>query len=344
MRKFLGSIRRELFGGSEKLETKLPLTDFSRNTRTHIILMDGTFTGLKPGQETSIGMIFNLLRPTNSQRTVYYCSGLQWKNYKTFFELLLGNGLQNQIKDTYGALASRYRTGDKIYIFGYSRGAFAARSLCGMISDVGLIRHKHANSRNIELVWRLYRSQKKPVSELKKLFEKQILIDFLGVFDTVSALGTQLPFIGIYFRKKYGFHSHKISSKVKVARHALAIDEDRPAFFPELWKFDDLSHAMNVQQVWFKGTHADIGGQLDDFHFARPLANIPLVWMLTWAEENGLELKPNWQDRFPTDGAAPSVGNWQGFNKLLFIRKKRKILVSEYEWLHESVSQKSQYR
>lgn len=91
------------------------------------------------------------------------------------------------------------------------------------------------------------------------------------------------------------------------------------------------------EQVWFPGTHGDVGGQLLGFEAARPLANIPLVWMLERIESCGLELPDNWRARFEQNATAPSASTWRGFGKLFLSRKRRVVEGDRCERLHHSV-------
>ena len=97
-----------------------------------------------------------------------------------------------------------------------------------------------------------------------------------------------------------------------------------------------------MEQVWFRGAHADIGGQLGNFTQARPLSNIPLVWMLEKAEASGLALPDNWHDRFPCDVHAPMVGTWQRWGKVFLLRRKRVVGADRSESLHPTVPEAAQ--
>ena len=97
-----------------------------------------------------------------------------------------------------------------------------------------------------------------------------------------------------------------------------------------------------MEQVWFRGTHGDVGGQLDGHAPARPLANIPLVWMLSRLEGCGLPLPAGWRDRFPQDANAPSIGMWYGWSKLFLLRRRRVVGRDRTERLHETVGERRQ--
>ena len=118
--------------------------------------------------------------------------------------------------------------------------------------------------------------------------------------------------------------------------HALAIDETREAYAPVMW-YAPADWEGHMEQVWFRGCHADIGGQLGHFPQARHLGNIPLVWMLERLESCGLSLPDGWTARFPQDVTTPSAGSWRGWGKLFWSRRKRIILGSATESLHPTV-------
>ena len=94
-----------------------------------------------------------------------------------------------------------------------------------------------------------------------------------------------------------------------------------------------------MEQVWFRGNHGDVGGQVDGLKRSRPLANIPLVWMLERLEGCGLALPDRWHDRFPCDVNAPSIGKWRGWSKLFLIRRKRVVGADPSERIHQSVDE-----
>ncbi|MBT6542632.1 MAG: DUF2235 domain-containing protein, partial [Rhodobacteraceae bacterium] len=110
-----------------------PDTDAARMPRNHVIIIDGTMCALTPsGYETNAGISYKLVCETGAA-SVHYEPGIQWRDWSSALEVALGRGINEQIRRAYGVLASRYRPGDRIYLIGYSRGAYAVRSLAGVI-------------------------------------------------------------------------------------------------------------------------------------------------------------------------------------------------------------------
>ena len=155
----------------------------------------------------------------------------------------------------------------------------------------------------------------------------------IGVFDSVKSLGFRAPFVVRWEEVKHAFHDHTLGSHVRRGFHALALDETREAFAPVMWTCPP-GHPGHVEQVWFRGSHGDVGGQLTGNYESRPLSNIPLVWMLDHLERCNLPLPPGWRTRFPTDPDAPSVGNWRGWGKFFLARKKRVVGADPSESIH----------
>lgn len=307
----------------------------------HVIILDGTLAGLRDHAFSSAGLFYRLLARNGlrANRVIYYEEGQQWTGWRHLPGLLTGSGVGGQIADAYAHLASRYRPGDRVFLFGYSRGAFAVRSLAGMIHRVGLLREKAATQRNIRMVWRHYRLG--PERRAARVFaaarcHDHVPIRMIGVWDTVKALGVRLPLLWMLSEARYAFHDAKLSDNVQNGFQALALDETRAAFRPLVWHTNDDTHTR-VEQVWFRGAHSDIGGQIGDFTAARPLANIPLVWMLDRAEGCGLDLPAGWREEFPCDPLAPAVGTWRGFGALFLLRARRHPGGDASERLHESV-------
>ena len=304
----------------------------------HVVILDGTLSSLDPGYETNAGLVYKLLSEVTPKRrvSVYYEAGIQWEGWRRSNDVIQGHGINRQIRRAYGFLASRYQPGDRIYLMGYSRGAYAVRSLAGIIDQVGLLRADAATMRNVTTAYRHY--QLTPDSDTARAFaaihcHPHVEVEMVGVWDTVKALGIRFPLLWMLSEAKHSFHNHRLGSSIRFGFHALAMHENRAAFAPVLWDCPEGREAR-VEQVWFRGAHGDIGGQLGTFMAARPLANIPLVWMLERAEGCGMPLPDGWRARFPCDPDAPAVGAWRSWAKFFLLRRRRPIGLSLSEAVH----------
>jgi uncharacterized protein (DUF2235 family) len=309
-----------------------------RGVVDHVIILDGTLSSLEPGREGNCGLIYRLLTEGGRRpdRTVYYEPGIQWSGWRNLLALAEGRGLNRQIRRAYGWLASHYRPGDRIYLIGYSRGAFAVRSLAGIIDRVGLLRRQEATERAVRQIYRHYRQD--PDSTASRIFSERHCHDeapiaLVGVFDTVKALGLRLPLLWMLTDKRNAFHSPELGRSIQRGAQALALHETRAVFQPVLWDVPP-DRLEQVEQVWFRGAHGDVGGQIGGFQASRPLANIPLVWMLDRAAEAGLRLPEGWQARHSCDPAAPMVGTWRGAGAVFLLRGRRVVGRDPSERLH----------
>lgn len=197
-----------------------------------------------------------------------------------------GHGLEKNIQDAYRFLMHNYADGDEIFFFGFSRGAYTARSTTGLIRNCGLLKKIHADK--FEEAYKLYKRRdvhpdSKEAKQFRKKFSREIKIKFMGVWDTVGALG--IPIRGLRFitKKRYTFHDVELSGIVKHGYHALAIDERRAPFLPTIWE-NKKKRGQKIEQVWFSGVHTDIGGGYKD----SGLSNIAFMWIKEKAEEYGL--------------------------------------------------------
>ena len=309
-----------------------------RGPGTHVVILDGTMSSLAPGHESNAGLTYKLMREmgTRANLTLYYEAGVQWRDWNGTLTVMMGKGISRQIERTYGWLASRYRPGDGIILIGYSRGAYAARSLAGIIDQVGLLRADAATARNVRTAYRHYRLGAR--SQTKGAFRRihchdRVEIAALGCWDTVKALGMRLPVLWRWAEAATAYHNHDIGPHIRRAFHALALHETREAFAPILWTTPEGRPEV-VEQVWFPGTHADVGGQVLGRSASRPLSNIPLVWMLGRLEDEGLPLPERWRERFPCDAAAPSISSWTGWGKIFLSRRRRIVGRDPSERIH----------
>ncbi|MDA8587163.1 DUF2235 domain-containing protein [Rhodobacteraceae bacterium] len=302
----------------------------------HIVLLDGTMSSLEEGSETNVGLIYKLLCSSEDAErlSIFYEAGNQWSDWSKTLDIIEGRGINRQIRRVYEWLSSRYRPGDRIFLIGFSRGAYAIRSLGGVIDEVGLLRKEHTSEHNVHEAYRRYREGANdcPVFS-KEHCHVDVPIEMIGVFDTVKSLGFRAPFVWKWADIKHSFHNHRLGKHVRRGYHALALDETREAFRPVLWKCPK-GHEGQVEQMWFRGSHGDVGGQLSGFKEARLLSNIPLHWMLEKAELSGLDLPEDWRERFPTDEDARSAGTWRGWSKYFLARKKRVVGEDLSETIH----------
>jgi len=307
----------------------------------HVVIMDGTLSTLSPHMETNAGLTYKLLcsMSRTASMSLLYEEGIQWCRLGSVIDVAAGRGITTQIRRAYGFIASRYRPGDRIYLFGFSRGAYAVRSLAGMIDQIGLLRSEHATVSNILQVCRYYRASSK--SETVQTFSRKYCcqdtrIEMVGIWDTVKALGIQYPLLWRLAPQPVDFHNEALGPTTRNGFQALALDETRNAFAPVLWRTDAHWHGQ-LEQAWFRGAHADVGGHVGTYQKARPLSNIPLVWMLEHAENCGLPLPDGWRARFPTDPTAPAYGCFRGLAKFFLARHKRAPLQDPSEYIHPSV-------
>jgi uncharacterized protein (DUF2235 family) len=336
-RKIISNFRRN---GSLTIENA---PDRFRASLTHVIIIDGTMSALRPGIETNAGQAYKLIKGSLTKNTIlHYFPGIQLQSDKflsSCWAIITGNGINLQIMKAYGALASRYQYGDQIILIGYSRGAFAVRSLAGIIDIIGLLRGVHATQRNVVTAFRYYKNGTK--SETALVFQKEkchptVKITAIGVWDTVKALGLPLPLVSRFFNSKHQFHNDQISKSVGNGFHALALDETRNAYRPVMWTAP-VDWQGVLEQRWFRGNHRDIGGQISGWPKSRPLANIPFVWIMQRLEDVGLNLRLGWRDEFPLDVMAPSTANWWREKLFCLSRSKRQIGHNPSELIHGSV-------
>ncbi len=292
------------------------------------IFCDGTWNRPDALYPTNVVRLAQAVRPTaadGTKQVVVYLPGVGTGRGSNAFARwsdrvlggALGWGLTDTIIDAYRILVFAYEPGDEISIFGFSRGAYTARSLAGFIRSCGIAPRRHvaripealARYRNRdrtthpedpssytfradfapqtatspkELTWRLKRGDAAILLE----------IAYLGIWDTVGALGVPGYFMVAPLLNRGGqFHDADLSRSVKSARHAVAIDERRRTFPPTLWaNLDQLNGAgtgdLPYQQKWFPGDHGSVGGGSDRVG----LSSITLEWIAAGAQSAGLDL------------------------------------------------------
>ncbi len=209
---------------------------------------------------------------------------------------ITGKGIHKNILDGYRYIVQNYAPDTKIYLFGFSRGAYTVRALCGLINNCGIV--KRPDAKLIESAWSIYKSNKKkhaPEGEDAIQFRQQHChqsrnVHFIGVWDTVGALGIPWSLMGL-LDSKDEFYDTKMGSNVRITRHALAIDEQREDFEPTVWQ---PRPKVDLKQVWFAGVHSDVGGSYGpDKKTGTCVSDTALLWMLDEAAHAGLKLEPH---------------------------------------------------
>jgi uncharacterized protein (DUF2235 family) len=234
--------------------------------------------------------------PGGMTQLLLYQQGVGTRRFERIRGGAFGYGLSRNVRDCYRFLVEEYEPGDELYFFGFSRGAFTARSTVGFVRNCGILRPEHVG--RVNDAYRLYRARdptRNPGGLEAQLFRRMYShpeseIKFIGVWDTVGSLGIPIDGVRVPFiTKRWSFHDLTLSSHVRFAYHALAIDEQRRPFKPTLWKQQDSASGQTLEQVWFAGVHSDVGGG-----YAEPaLAEIPLLWMVQRARDTGLAFDPD---------------------------------------------------
>ena len=215
----------------------------------------------------------------------------------------IGKGLDDNIYDAYRFLICNYEPGDELFFFGFSRGAFTVRSVVGMARKCGILAAKFG--RQYHDATELYRGEAKPTDAGPADFRTRycsygnadLEVKFIGVWDTVGALGVPVRGLRWFSKDKYEFHDTELSGSVINAYQALAVDEHRKPFEPAIWEFKPKPW-QRIEQVWFCGAHSDVGGgyereleagSTEEAPRVRPqLADIALGWMIEKARGCGL--------------------------------------------------------
>ena len=246
----------------------------------------------------------------SAQQVVYYHPGVgtmgarqaltaTGKTWTKWLGLGFGYGLAENIADAYGFLMLNYQPGDQVFVFGFSRGAYTARALCGLLEMCGLLRP--GNEGQIPYAMRLFKRREGSFDAVRgvpnkfyvaKGFKSTFSVDckphFAGLWDTVSSVGWFLNLSGLKSSMPY---TAKLGD-VDGIRHAVSLDERRSFFRQNL--VDGMQcpgdPPRNLKQVWFAGVHSDAGGSYPEAEAG--LANITLRWMLKEAEAAGLKLIP----------------------------------------------------
>jgi uncharacterized protein (DUF2235 family) len=283
-----------------------------------VLCSDGTGNRDIKGRGTNVFKLFEAVdlndhrtNPLLDQQLAYYDDGVGTRG-NSFLRALggaAGYGLKRNVKDLYRALSRVYDDGDRIYLFGFSRGAFTARTLAGLIGTCGIVKGEtcattEALHEAVEAAYVAYRSRygstltnaarrARRAADSARLIETfqrthavhtNVKIEFIGVWDTVDAVGMPFALAGLVNRFVYQFKfpTQTLGPGVQRAYHALSIDDARQAFEPVLWVGPD----ERIEQVWFAGAHSNVGGGYPK----QGMSLVALDWMLAHAAASGLRL------------------------------------------------------
>ena len=268
------------------------------------LFLDGTWNNIN--DSTNVWRLKSLCKNTAEQK-VYYSAGVGTQKGEKLLGGMFGMGINEEVISAYEWLVENYEIGGHIYIFGFSRGAFTARSLAGFISKCGLL--KLGSPLSLNQLYKRYRRGTSasirsllntettptlsPEDKWLKKYSQPIPIYFQGVWDTVGSLGVPFPFIPHVNSHDFAFLETDLHIDCSHAYHALAIDEHRKAFKPTLWVKNTPSagdsypprNIYNVEQRWFVGAHANVGGGYEN----DSLAQIPAKWLMDKSIEHELE-------------------------------------------------------
>jgi uncharacterized protein (DUF2235 family) len=253
-----------------------------------VICLDGTGNAFGDAN-SNVVKLYGVLDLTSPFQIAYYHPGLgtmgapnalsavtKW--WTRQLGLAFGYGITRNIANAYTFLMENYEPDDRVFLFGFSRGAYTARALAGMLHMVGLIR-----AGDHELIAYAARFLKKPekttwalAKAFAETFARPCKLHFVGVWDTVSSVGW------LYDPVKYPYTAKNPS--MKIGRHAISIDERRCCFRQNLWGTPAAD--QDIRQVWFAGVHSDVGGSYPEAESG--LSKVALEWMIEEAVQAGL--------------------------------------------------------
>ena len=255
--------------------------------RRLVVLYDGTWN--RKGDRTNVSRMKQGLVSTgkdDAEQPCFYDAGVGTHWYDRLTGGAFGRGLSTNIRQGYQWLSRTHAAGDEIFVMGFSRGAYTARSLVGLIRKCGLL--TAPTEALVHQAYALYRDKRlhpdsAEAAAFRASFSRETRVRFIGVWDTVGALGIPLSHVP-FSRDYYRWHDTELSKIVDYAYHAIATDEHREDYKATVWSKRKPEN-IDVEQRWFVGAHANVGGGYD----RDVLPNIPLQWLQDKAAACGLK-------------------------------------------------------
>jgi uncharacterized protein (DUF2235 family) len=291
-----------------------------------IFCSDGTWD--EPGKNTNVYKIYKALT-VSAEQVPYYDDGVGSDGLliQKLAGGALGAGLFQKIKDGYKTISHAYEKGDEVFIYGFSRGAYTARSLAGMIAVCGLPTANFTDAM-VDTAFEAYRNKSQRDALLAELNKTYDLFDakltMVGVWDTVGSLGIPALFGGVS-PLLYGFLDTSLHPDVLNAYHAMAIDERRAEFPATLWT--SPAPGQTLEQVWFCGVHCDVGGSYPADSDGSALSDLTLAWMMSKASALGLDFAADVKAKYtlPMDPKFALDTKHESWNPLWAFPKRRTI-------------------
>lgn len=289
-----------------------------------VICSDGTGNTAIKDRGTNVFKLYEAIDvnghisdPTKRRQVAFYDDGVGTENFKPLKLLggAFGWGLSRNVKELYAALVRSYEPKDDIFLFGFSRGAFTVRTLGDFITSCGILHKDYKTDsalvEDVEQLYKIYRSKYqgplvrkwRPASgearfknefdrfntNLQNKTHQNVNIKFIGVWDTVDAVGLPFDWLADILNHIYPFKfsNFRLHPQVEQACHAISIDDERETFHPVMWKEKgiDYDDSDRIKQVWFSGVHANVGGGYPK----QGMSLVALDWMMTEAEKSEAE-------------------------------------------------------
>ena len=288
-----------------------------------VVFCDGTGNEVQDGAQSNVLELYRRIDQSDVQRQIaYYDPGLgtlpsasiQTRTGRAFNKvvgLAFGYGLPTNIKQAYLFLMNNYEQGDRIFLYGFSRGAYTVRALAGMIEMCGLLLPNCENL--VDYALKVHRqksgNQWKVAARFKKYFPTHDFPDghkpihFVGVWDTVKSIGL--------FRSSLTLPHTRNMRAVAHGRHAVALNEKRSKYRPSLWnpdlagKISPITNKPRFKEVWFPGVHSNVGGGYEE----SGISDITLDWMIKESVLHGLILNTDSDSRPVEPNASGKIHN-----------------------------------